>query len=88
MAYGQLKLTHQNAIVCEEDGQLVVGTQHKATSNNVPVPIPFRSIGPIWFFELVTSAGKKAVVAFFRHGIRVWSPTNPGILWIWNEGIR
>jgi hypothetical protein len=83
MCVRQKQLTHQNAIVREEYGQLVVGTQHKATANNVPVSIPFRSNRSI---ELMTMAGKEAVVAFFRHGIRVWGPANPGVLW--NDGIR
>jgi hypothetical protein len=39
-----LKLTHQNAIPGEENGQFLVGIQQNATTNNIP-----RAPFPSWF---------------------------------------
>jgi hypothetical protein len=70
------QLTHQNAIDGEEDGHLVVGTQHKAATKNISAAIQYWLNGPSRPFELVRITGKKAVIAFLLHEISAWSFAN------------
>jgi hypothetical protein len=73
--YGQL--THQDAVGGEEDGQLVIGTQHKTAAKYIPAGMQFGSDRTMWPFKEACIPGKHAVIVFVvLHGISVLKQAN------------